>query len=346
MPDSPTNGPEDKAPEAPSPEMLQPHADSSTPEAEESNNTPTDPKQAKDPSKPRRITYRPSHKATFVGLAVVVVILLINAGIFVFFLTRQSGPDNTNTQRETVTISSDTLEKLGVNREPVGSLGTQLVVGPDARFNGKVTVGNDVNITGQLRLNNKLSTAEASLNKLQAGATSLDQLNVNGDATISNLTLRNNLVVAGTSQLQGAVTVNNNLTVAGNLTVGGALFAGTFQANSLTSGSTLTVGGHIITKGSVPSVSAGPGAGSNGTVSISGTDAAGTIAVNVGAGAGGGVLVNLTFRDQYTNTPHVVITPIGRSAGSAYVNRSASGFSIVVGALSSGGYAFDYVVVQ
>lgn len=335
--------------EAPAPELLKPQDDSTDSGPEVTSTTSASPTAVANmpATKPRRFTYRPSHKATFIGLGVVLVVLAVNAGIVVFLMGGQSNAEDRNTQRKEVVVSTDTLEKLGVNNQAVGNLGTELIVGPNSRFNGKVTVGSDVDISGQLTLNNKISAADASLTKLQAGDTSLNQLNVNGDGTLSNLSLRNNLAVVGTTRLQGATTVDNNMTVAGNLTVGGTLFAGVFQATNLVAGSTLTIGGHVMVRGSAPGVSAGGGVGSNGTVSISGTDSAGTVAVNIGSGAAAGVLANITFHDKYDSTPHVVISAVGRSATGVYVNRTATGFSIVSSAgLPAGGYAFDYIIMQ
>ncbi len=190
--------------------------------------------------------------------------------------------------------------------------------------------------------------------QLEAGNTSLTQLNVNGDGTISNLTLRKDLTVPGTTRLQGTVTisqlltVNNNVNIVGSLAVGGTLSVNTFHASSLTSDTTLTIGGHIITRGSAPGVGpGGPALGSNGTVSISGNDAAGTVAANIGTGATSGTIANVAFRAQYGTTPHVVVTAIGSGIGSVYVTRTVGGFSIGVNSgLAPGGYAFDYIVEQ
>jgi hypothetical protein len=125
------------------------------------------------------------------------------------------------------------------------------------------------------------------------------------------------------------------------------LSARSFQASSLISDTTLTVGGHIVTRGLAPGVGPGSALGANGTVSISGNDASGTVAANIGTGGGGGILAQVAFRNQYGTMPHVVVTAIGAGVGSVYVNRSASGFSIGVnGALAPGGYAFDYIVMQ
>lgn len=337
--------------EPPAPEELKTQAEAAS--AVSSSTAPAGPVAAPKASKQlRRGTYRPSHKATFIGLAVVLAILAVNAGIIAFVIKGQAKNKNQASQGQ-VTLSPSVLNKLGVSRNSVGDLGLELVVGPDSRFNGTVKVGGDVSIAGQLKLNSKFSATDASLTTLQAGKTSLQDLSVNGDATISTLNLRKDLNVAGLTRLQGPVTisqlltVNNNVNVSGSLSVGGTLAVNALHVSSFTADSTVTIGGHIITRGSAPGVGPGPAVGSNGTVSISGNDASGTVAVNIGVGAGSGILANVAFRSQYGNIPHVVITAVGGGVGSVYVNRSVGGFSIGVnGALAPGGYAFDYIVEQ
>ena len=143
------------------------------------------------------------------------------------------------------------------------------------------------------------------------------------------------------------LTVNNSVNIVGNLAVGGSISVRNFQASSLISDTTLTIGGHIITRGSAPGASAGPAVGSSGTVSISGNDASGTVAVNIGVGASPGVLANISFKSSYGNTPHVVVTAVGQGPAGVFVNRNSGGFSIGVNnALPPGGYAFDYIVMQ
>lgn len=339
------------AAEAPAAEVLVPRAAevSESPEVASVAQTTTTPNADK---KLRHRTYRPSHRATFIGLSVVVLVLGLNAIAAGFVLRNQTKINNPGAQGQ-VTISQGVLNGLGVNRSSVGASGVQLTVNPDARFNGKVVVGGDVSVAGQFKLNSKFSAADATLTQLEAGNTSLNQLNVNGDGTASNFSLRNGLLVNGTTRLQGPVTVsqlltvNNSLNVANNLTVGGLLAADSLSARSLVSTSTLTIGGHIITSGSAPSASVGGAVGTNGTISISGNDASGTVAVNVGTGAVAGTLVQVTFRNKYSNTPHVVVSPIGAGVGNFYVNRNSTGFNISVSSgLSPGGYAFDYIVEQ
>ncbi len=345
--------PEDqkKGGELPQPEVLKPHA-----VKKDGDSTSVVEKGSKDSHLkrmfPRRSTYRPSHKATFIGLAVVALILIIN-GVVIWAVInwQQSGEKDTN--RSEVTLSADNLDQLGVSRNSVGNLGTELTVGPDANFNGAVRIAGNTTVAGALTLNGDFNAAEGSFSSLQGGETSLTSLNVNQDTTTSNLNVRGQLVVAGPTTLQGTVTVsqlvtiNNNLNVSGSVAVGGTLSVRTLAVSSLSIDTSLTIGGKLITRGSAPGVSAGGAVGSNGTVSISGTDTAGTVAVNVGTGGGNGLLASISFRGAYGSTPHVVITSVGRAAGDVYVNRNANGFTIYsASGMSPGGYAFDYFVIQ
>ncbi len=300
----------------------------------------------------RQITYRPSHKATFIGLAVVIVVLAVN-GVIIGFVLNGKTPASSTANSNAVTLSSSVLDKLGVSRNAVGNSNEELAIGPNTKFGGTIVVGGDTKIGGELTLNKKLSAQDATLTTLQAGNTSLQSLAVNGDITGTNVNVRTDLSVAGATRLQGAVTiaqlltVNNNLNVIGSLAVGGTLTARTFQANSLTSENTLTIGGHIITAGSAPNVGGGAGTGNNGSVSISGNDTSGTVAVNMGTGAGNGLLAQVSFRTAYPSIPHVVVSPIGGAIGGYYITRSAGGFNIYsTNTISPGGYAFDYIVMQ
>jgi hypothetical protein len=341
-----------KSVEPPAPEELRPQAHKDMSESP----VGTDAATPKTGVRARHVTYRPSHKATFIGLAVVIAILAINAGIITFVVKGQ-GDAAANAVDGEVTISPGVLSSLGVSRNPIGNSGTELVVNPDSRFNGKVVIGSDVSVAGELKLNSKFSASDASLAKLQAGDTSLEQLNVNGDATATNFNLRRDLAVVGATRLQGPVTVsqlmtvNNNLNVTGSLAVGGTLSARAFQASSLVSDTTLTIGGHIITRGAATSVGRGAALSGADTVSISGNDASGTVAVNLGANANrSGIIASVAFRQNYSSTPHIVITAVGGPVDDLYINRSSGGFSIGVRSITSGlsgaGYAFDYMVMQ
>lgn len=344
--------PRDSASEPPAAEVLAPRADDNGTN-DVAGDATIQPVPASPTQRSHHRAYRPSHRATFISLAVVVLILVINAAIIGFVLKNQS-KNSGQTNRSQVTINQSVLDQLGVNRTAVGNAGIVLTIGPDTHFNGKVVIDGGVSIAGQLRLSQQFSSADANLTQLEAGKTTLSDLNVNGAGTITDLTLRNSLLVAGTTILQGPVTlnqlltVNNSANIIGNLSVGSVLSADQLTARSIVSTSTVTVGGHIITSGSAPAISAGSGLGSNGTVSISGDDAAGTVAINIGVGGScSSVMASVTFHSPYSSTPHVVVTPIGLGV-TFFINRSTSGFSVGCnsGSIAPGGYAFDYIVEQ
>jgi len=348
------NDPNAASEQQPEAEVLVPQANEvAASEASAPVPLPIDPKSGKPQHK--RL-YRPSHRATFIGLTVVALILIINA-VVIGVVIRSQGKDATSPTGQ-VTVSQSALDHLGVNRDTIGDSGVVLTITPRTQFKDSISVGGDLSIAGKFNLNQKLVATDASLTQLEAGNSTLNQLNVNGDSTVSGINVRNNLQVTGNTVLQGAVTlsqlltVNNSVNVAGSLAVGSGISANAISGNNVTVLSTLTIAGHVVTVGSVPSLSGGSiSLGSNGTISMSGNDAAGTIALNVGAGgtsAGGGIFANVTFKNAYQTTPHVVVTPIGNIATDFYVTRSKTGFSIgLSGPITTpGGYAFDYIVEQ
>lgn len=334
----------------PAPEVLQPQDESGTRPATPTNTPPAKPRSL------RRGSYRPSHRATFIAAIVVVAILGVNAAIIGFVLqTRSKVNDQLNGQ---VTVNQTALSKLGVDNAPVGDKGIELTVNPNARFKGNVQIGGSLSVGGQLQLNGTFSASNANFLQLKAGKTDLSTLNVNGDGTLNNLNVRKDVVVAGTSRLNGPVvasqlvTINNSLNVTGNLSVGGLLSVAGFHTSSLVSDSTMTVGGHIITRGYAPGFSRYSSSfyGSNGTASISGNDMSGTIGVNVGVGSNGsGCLGHVSFRSRYSMTPHVVLTAQGAIGYTYTRNRTSAGFDVCVGGVDgvgAGGYTIDYIVEQ
>ena len=339
--DSPPSPPPNSQAQAPQAEVLKPRA------ADGSSPAPAAPQAPSGPAKKSvKRSYRPSHKATLVGLAVVIAILAVNAAVIGLVLKKQ-GKDTGLASKGQVTISSSTLSELGINRSTLGSENVKLTVAPDAQFKGSLSVDGKSTFSGDVSLNGKITGTDANFTQLDAGNVSLSQLSVNGNGTMDTLNLRKDLAVKGVSQLQGALTVNNSATVTGNLTIGGVLSVSSFSARSLTSVSTFNVGGHIITGGPTPGVSHGGAVGSNGTVAISGNDAAGAVSINIGVGAIGGTLANVVFHTAYGNVPRVVISPVGVGANFYVLNLTANGFSIgVTSGLSPGGFVINYIVEQ
>ena len=347
--DSATSAPNQENAGQPEPQTLVPRSASTAAGTAET----TEALPAKNGEPQHHRVYRPSHRATFIGLAVVTVILLINAIIIGLVIRNQNNTAQPPTGQ--VTVNQAALDRLGVNQSAVSGAGVQLTITPNTNFKGDVVVGGDIQAAGQLKLNGAFLASSARFTTLDAGDTSLNTLGVSGNSTLANLIVPTSLNVSGTTRLQGAVTVtqlftvNNSANISGNLAVGAALSAGSLSAGTITAVSNLVVGGHVITSGTAPTVVKGSSSvlGSNGTASISGNDQAGTIAFSVGVGSSsGGLAATVTFHSAYSSTPHVVITPIGQ-VGTFYISRSSSGFSVYVGsALAPGGYAFDYIVEQ
>ncbi len=327
---------------APAPVVLQP-------KTEANGSEPLKDGKKDEPIHLAKRSFRPSHTATFVALAVILLLLAISGG-GIFFLIRRQAQVKGKSSLADISVNKSLLDQLGVNRSSATDPSVALVVTPNAEFNGSLTVSKDV------KLATKLSAGQTSLTQLDAGNTSLTQLNVNGASSLSDTAVRTNLTVAGTTRLQGPVTldkiltVNGGANVSGDLTIGGALTTNNFSARSLTSISTLTIGGHIVTNGPVPGIAQGPSAGPSGTVSVGGNDASGTVVMNTGQAPVAGIIASITFRTPYGTIPHVVISPVGAPTGSLqfYINRSSTGFSIGTSnaPAPASGYVFDYIVEQ
>jgi len=303
--------------------------------------------------KQRRSIYKPSHKATFIGLSVVIIILAINAAVLGFLLNSETAKNKALNDKG-VSISPAVLSKLGVNSAQIGNSNEQLTVDPNAVFNSGVTVAGSVKIGGQLHLNSTFSASGANLNQLQANNSTLNNLNVSGNSTASNLSLRGKLAVLGTATFQNTLTVgqiltvDNSAAVANNLSVGGEVTANTIATNNLILSGSFVFGSHIQTSGLSPSVGPGGNAlGSNGTVSINGDDATGTIDINIGEGASSGVLARVSFHTAYSSMPRIIITPVGVGANFYLVSPNVNGFSVAVtSSLPPGGYSINYIVEQ
>ena len=304
--------------------------------------------------KKRLLTFRPSHKAMFIGLGVVIIILGINAAVLGYLLNQESA-NQKSIDAKGVSISPSTLSKLGVNDTSIGNTNEKLIVDPTAQFNSQLTVAGNVSIGGQLHLNSTLNATNANFSQLQAGNSSVNSININGAATASTLGVKSNFEVGGTATFQNAVTiagllsVNASAAISSNLSVGGELSASNIAVGNVVASGSIEVESHIITAGASPSVSRGAALGSYGSVSLSGNDIAGTIALGVGAGAPpqGGIAAYVVFHSPYSSPPVVVITPLG-SYAPFFVGSTGTGRFTINSAsgLSPGGYQINYMVEQ
>jgi len=277
------------------------------------------------------------NRANTIASITALFLFLVVIGAFGGYFYAQSKKPAPQAKTPTVeNLSADELKKLTEIGANLGTAGQVLNIGANALFRGKVDVGGDLSIGGRLNAN---------------GPVTLSQLNITGTTAATGLSVGSNLSVSGTTTLQKAVTVSDLLTVNGGLNVSGAASVSSLNANSIavrtiSISGPLTIG-HLSTQGPPPTI-APNSIGGGGTVSISGNDTAGTININTGSGPGN-VLATITCRAAYTNTTHVLLTPLtsGAAAAGAFVTRSSTGFQIHANTPPPGQtLSFDYLVAQ
>src|SRR5438270_13907993 len=116
MADAPAD--QNKTTELPAAEVLKPRDE--TAGSESTAKSPAETPQTL--KRPRRATYHPSHKSTFIALAVVVAMQAAHAGIIAFVLKSQA-KNSGSVNQDQVTRSQGSLDKLGGSRSAVRDLG-------------------------------------------------------------------------------------------------------------------------------------------------------------------------------------------------------------------------------
>lgn len=267
---------------------------------------------------------------TMIFLLVMVVALAIIAVAY-----HQSRHAAKGTQVKTQGLSQSTLDQLANSDVTVGNNNSVLTVQSSAIFAGQVLIRQNLEVAGNLRI---------------GGTVSLNNIAISGTSQLGQVNISRDLAVSGNTALQGSATINKSLQVGGGGTFSGPLSAPQITAGTLQLNGDLVLTHHITVGGGQPSRSSGSALGSGGSVSLSGSDTAGSISINTGGGPGAGCFVTVNFTAHYNSTPHVIVTPIGSAAGglSYYVNRSAANFSICVASPPPAGssFGFDYFVVD
>lgn len=262
-----------------------------------------------------------------------IFILVLAAGIVLVSIQRNKKTANPTTVT-TQTLSADELKKLTENEQKVGDAKSTLSIESNAIFNGKVLVRDSLDVAGTIKVGGSLSLPGISV----SGESSFDQIRAN------------NLNITGNTAIQGQLNIQKGLTSSAGATFGGPISAPQLTVGSLQLSGDLQITRHIDAGGGTPSKSDGNSLGSGGTVTVSGTDTAGTVTINTGGGPGAGCFVTVNFSQKFSNTPHVVITPVGSAAASLnyYINRSNSNFSVCTANAPGGGqsFSFDYVAID
>lgn len=231
-------------------------------------------------------------------------------------------------------LSDQQLSALKSNSTLVGDPKQTLDIQSNTILEGQVLTRSDLNVAGSLKV---------------GGGLSLPSITVPGSGNFGQLGTSGLLSVGGDANIQGQLTVQKNLSVSGTANFGN-LSVANLSVTSLQVKTDFTISKHILSGGGTPGRSNGSALGGGGTVSISGTDTAGSISINTGGSPPAGLLVSVSFTQRFSATPHIVITPVGSAAASLqyYINRDASGFSIgTLNAPPAGSnFGFDYIVVQ
>lgn len=258
-----------------------------------------------------------------VVVAIIIVFVVLNAS-----RQEQARQENITTQE----LTQEAIQNLSSNEATVGDPKQLLNIESNAVFAGKVLIRDGLDVAGPIKVGGDLNLPGITV----SGKSAFDEVQVNS------------LSIAGDTSVQGVLTVQSSLTVNGRASFSGPISAPSIAIDSLQLTGDLQFARHIDAGGGTPNVSPGGAIGSGGTVTISGTDTAGTVTVNVGSGAAGGTLAIVTFAAKFSGNPHVVFSPVNNAAPNTYLsNRSTSGFSIVTSSgLPAGSISFDYIVVD
>lgn len=261
------------------------------------------------------------------------VLLIAVAIILIAYL--QSRKPSTTSSLKTQDLSQATLQQLANSDASVGSSQYVLNVKSSAIFAGQVIVKQNLQVAGNLQV---------------GGTAAFNNISAAGTGQFSQATINNNLTVGGNSSVQGSATIAKSLQVSGGGTFGGALSAPQITTANLQLSGDLVLAHHITTSGPVPSRAGGPALGGGGSASVSGTDTAGSVSINTGSSPPAGCFVTISFGTHYDTTPHILVTPIGSSAGGLayYVSRSTTNFSICDATAPPAGssFGFDYFVIN
>lgn len=207
------------------------------------------------------------------------------------------------------------------------SNGTPATTGLIGTLNGGTSITlNDTGLAAGAAVPGANTTGGASF----AGGIQGTTANLSGSLTVAGAsTLNGTLTATGTSLFKNT----SNSTAAFQIQDSGStalLTADTTNTkiivHTLDISYNLTVAGHIITGGAAPTIAANTAACTSPTISVSGTDTAGTVTVTTGTGcASGGQIATVTFATAFGAAPKIVLTPASAAAASlnAYQDDAA-----------------------
>jgi hypothetical protein len=263
---------------------------------------------------------------------IVYVVIVIGAVAVVIMSVKNSKPTTTVTKAGSLTDQQ--LASLKGNTTLVGDSKQTIDIQGATIFEGGILARSDVSIAGSLKVGSGIS---------------IPSITVGGNGTFGQIGISGGLNVGADAQVQGQLTVQKNLTVSGTASFGN-LSVSTLGVTTLQLRGDISINQHINASGGNPGRSLGTAVGGGGTASVSGSDTAGTVAINTGSSPPAGCFITVNFTKNFGSTPHVVISPSNSQAAGLqyYANRTASGFSVCSAGAPAGGtnYIFDYVVIN
>ena len=195
-------------------------------------------------------------------LAFLLIILIAGAATFASFKASKKSTDVSISGQE---LSAEDLQKLKNTDTSVGDAKQTLTIASNAVFNGRVLVRDNLDVAGTIRI---------------GGTLALQGITVSGTSAFENVQVGTNISVAGNAAVQGQLTVQKDLTVGGNATFAGNITAARISIDVFTLNGDLQLNRHIDAGGPSPRITSGGAIGGAGTISISGTDTAGTVNIN------------------------------------------------------------------
>jgi cytoskeletal protein CcmA (bactofilin family) len=275
-------------------------------------------------------------KLSFVNIYFLLFVLIVVIGAIITFIgVRNNQKLDQKGKIDAQSLSDKALTSISNNNTLIGDSKQTLTIASNSVFNGKALFRDSIDVAGTIRV---------------GGSLSLPGITVSGSSAFENVTISNSLAISGDANISGNLAVQKSLTVSGGASFGGAISAAQLNIDRLTMNQDILLNRHIRTGGGVPGVSSGPAVGSGGTASISGSDTAGTVTLNIGGSPSSGTLASVNFVNAYDTEPHVVITPVGSSAASLnwYITRTNTGFTVntTTASASAASYSFDYIVLN
>lgn len=264
------------------------------------------------------------------------IFLVIVAGVLATSMYLKNKTDSvvipgTIKQQNLPAAALDDLAQTGVQ---VGDPKQVLNVQSNSVFAGAVLVKGELQVAGGM--------------KIGSGSLAIPELDVGGSATINSLQAQT-VGIEGAARI-GDLSVLRNLSVTGNSTFSGSLTTSALSVGRLQLNGDLTVARHIVANGATPGRANGSALGGGGTTSVSGSDIAGSLAINTGSSPAAGCFASINFVTPYSSTPTITITPIGSAAASVqyYVNRNTTGFSVCTASPAPGNasFGFDYHIIE